>query len=144
MSRWTGYVIAHRRRVIAAWLVLFVLGGFAAANLGGLLSNRFSVPGSESENGLNLLKDHMGDRSDGSFTLVAGGVDNAADRQAVQAAAQRGAQAIVGGKAGPLLDAGKGVVYAQIATPLENQDAAKATPEVRGAIGKVPGVETFL
>src|SRR4051794_23181981 len=144
MARWTDFVIAHRGRILVLWLVLFLLGGFAAANLGGLLSNRFSVPGSESENGLNLLKDRMGDRSDGSFTLVARGVDNAADRQAVQAAAQRAAKSVEGGKAGPLLDAVEGVVYAQIATPLENQDAAKATPEVREAIGKVQGAEPFL
>src|SRR3954469_14123585 len=73
MIRWTGFVIAHRKRIVACWLVLFVLGGWAAANLGGLLSNRFSVPGSESERGLNLIKDRMGDRSDGAFTLVATG-----------------------------------------------------------------------
>jgi hypothetical protein len=87
MARWTDFVIAHRGRIIALWLVVFVLGGVAAANLGGLLSNRFSVPGSESERGLNVLKDHMDDRSDGSFTLVATGVDTAADRAAVAAAA---------------------------------------------------------
>ena len=144
MARWTDFVIAHRGRILAAWVVLWLLGGFAAANLGGLLSNRFSVPGSESESGLNLLKDHMGDRSDGSFTLVARGVDGAADRRAVQAAAQRAAKAVEGGKAGPLLDAGKGVVYAQVATPLENQDAAKATPRCAGRSGSVPGAETFL
>jgi putative drug exporter of the RND superfamily len=80
MNRWTGFVIAHRRRIVACWLVLFALGAYAAANLGGLLSNRFSVPGSESERGLNLLKDRMGDRSDGAFTLVATGVDTRADR----------------------------------------------------------------
>src|SRR4051812_47582076 len=86
MARWTDFVIAHRGRILAAWLVLFLLGGFAAANLGGLLSNRFSVPGSESERGLDLLKDRMGDRSDGAFTLVAAGVQGPADRAAVQAA----------------------------------------------------------
>jgi RND superfamily putative drug exporter len=144
MARWTDFVIAHRGRILAVWLVLFLLGGYAAGNLGGLLSNRFSVPGSESENGLNLLKDRMGDRSDGSFTLVASGVGGAADRQAVQAAALRGARSIEGGKAGPLQDAGNGVVYAQISTPLENQDAAKATPKVREAIGKVDGIQTYL
>jgi RND superfamily putative drug exporter len=144
MHRWTDFVIAHRGRIIALWLVLFGLGGFAAANLGGLLSNRFSVPGAESEDGLNLLKDHMGDRSDGSFTLVARGVDSAADRAAVQAAARRAARSLQGGKAGPLLEAGRGVVYAQISTPLENQDAAKVTPAVRRAIGRVPGAKTFL
>jgi len=144
MIRWTGFVIAHRKRIVAAWLVLFVLGGLAAANLGGLLSNRFSVPGSESERGLNLIRDRMGDRSDGSFTLVATGVDTPADRAAIVAATQRAAGAVQGGKAGPLLPAARGVVYAQIATPLENQDASKATPAVRAAIGHPAGIATYL
>jgi uncharacterized membrane protein YdfJ with MMPL/SSD domain len=144
MIRWTGFVIAHRRRVVAVWLVLFALGGYAAANLGGLLSNRFSVPGAESERGLNLIKERMGDRSDGSFTLVATGVDTPADRAAVVGATRRAAGAVDGGKAGPLLPAARGVVYAQVATPLENQDASKATPAVRAAIGDVPGIETYL
>ena len=144
MIRWTGFVIAHRKRIVAAWLVLFVLGGLAAANLGGLLSNRFSVPGSESERGLNLIRDRMGDRSDGSFTLVATGVDTPAERAAVVAATRRGARAVKGGKAGPLLPAARGVVYAQISTPLENQDASKVTPAVRAAIGHPAGIATYL
>ena len=144
MARWTDFVIAHRGRILAVWLVLFLLGGFAASNLGGLLSNRFSVPGAESERGLDLLKDRMGDRSDGAFTLVATGVDNAADRAALQAAARRAAGAVARGKAGPLLDAGRGVAYVQISTPLENQDASKVTPKLRGAIGRVDGVKTYL
>src|SRR3954465_6229240 len=118
MIRWTGFVIAHRKRIVAVWLVLFALGAYAAANLGGLLSNRFSVPGAESERGLNLLKDRMGDRSDGAFTLVATGVGSPADRAAVQAAARRAAGTVAGAKAGPLLPAARGVVYAQIATAL--------------------------
>src|SRR5919198_3215772 len=125
MARWTDFVIAHRARIIAAWVVAFLLGAFAAANLGGLLSNRFSVPGSESERGLNLLKDRMNDRSDGSFTLVAANVQGDSGRRAVAAAAGRAAGAVKGGKAGPLLEAGHDVVYVQIATPLENKDASK-------------------
>src|SRR3954454_56407 len=144
MIRWTSYVIAHRRRVLAVWLVLFALGGFAAANLGGLLTNRFSVPGADSERGLELLRDRMGDRSDGAFTLVAAGVDGAAERAAVAAAAARAARTVPGGKAGPPLPAAPHVVYLQIATPLENQDAARRTPELRQAIGVVPGVTTYL
>src|SRR3954453_2639339 len=100
MIRWTGFVIAHRKRIVAAWIALFLLGGFAAANLGGLLSNRFSVPGSESERGLDLLKDRMGDRSDGAFTLVATGVNAPAEVKAVNAAAARAAKTVAGAKAG--------------------------------------------
>ncbi len=144
MARWTDAVIARRRLILAVWLVLFLVGGFAASNLGGLLSNRFSVPGSESERGLDLLKDRMGDRSDGAFTLVASGVDTPAERAAVEAAAKRAAGAVEQGKAGPLLDAGKAVVYVQIATPLENQDASKLTPALRARIGHPAGIQTYL
>ncbi|HEU0316963.1 MAG TPA: hypothetical protein VFR49_06515, partial [Solirubrobacteraceae bacterium] len=70
MEQWTRRIIGNRRRVIAGWLVLLVVGGLAASNLGGLLSNRFSVPGSDSENGLNLLRQRFGERGDGAFTLV--------------------------------------------------------------------------
>ncbi|HEX2103991.1 MAG TPA: MMPL family transporter [Solirubrobacteraceae bacterium] len=144
MIRWTGFVIAHRKRIVAVWLVLFALGAYAAANLGGLLSNRFSVPGAESERGLELIEKRMGDRSDGAFTLVATGVDTPAERAAVVAAARRAAGAIERGKPGPLLSAAPGVVYAQIATPLDNQDASNATPALRRAIGEPPGVTTYL
>jgi RND superfamily putative drug exporter len=144
LTRWVDFVIAHRKRVLAAWLALFLLGGVAASNLGGLLSNRFSVPGAESERGLNLLKQRMGERSDGAFTLVATGVGTRAERAAVQSAAGRAARAVRGGKAGPLLTAGRGVVYAQIATPLENQDASELTPRLRRVIAHPAGVTTYL
>jgi uncharacterized membrane protein YdfJ with MMPL/SSD domain len=144
MNRWVDSVIAHRKRVLAAWAVLFLLGGFAAANLGGLLSNRFSVPGAESERALELVQERMSDRSDGAFTLVADGVDSAGERALVVQAAQKAAAEVKDGKAGPLLDAGKGVVYAQISTPLENTDASELTPDLRKAIGSPPGIETYL
>src|SRR5262245_23736608 len=144
MRAWTDWMIAHRRRIVAVWVVLFVVGGLGAANLGGLLSNRFSVPGSDAETGLDLLRDHMGDRSDGSFTLAASGVDSPAEKAAVVQAAARAARVVERAKPGPLLDAGPGVVYLQIATPLENQEASKSTPQVREAIGTVPGVRTYL
>ena len=107
VARWTDFVVAHRGRVLAVWLVLFVLGGLGAANLGGLLTNRFSVPGSESERGLELLEDRMGDRADGAFTLVAEGVESEAERAAVEAAAARAAAEAEDGKASPPHDAGR-------------------------------------
>jgi RND superfamily putative drug exporter len=145
MARWTRSVIRHRRPIIAGWLVLLVLGGYAAANLGDLLSNRFSVPGSDSERGLDLLKNKMNERSDGAFTLVVRGNDGQRPSPAaVAAAAERGASAVKSGKAGAPQTAGKDVVFVQISTSLENQDASKVTPDVRKAIGAVPGATTYL
>jgi RND superfamily putative drug exporter len=144
MAAWTRAVIQHRRPIIAVWLVLLVFGGAGAANLGGLLSNRFSVPGSDAERGLDLLKDRMHERGDGAFTLVVQGHGTAPDRAAVQAAAQRGARAVEGGRASAVQQASSDVLYVQITTPLENQDASKKTPDVREAIGRVPGATTYL
>ena len=70
MLRWTEYVIHHRKRVIGAWLVVFLLGAAAASNLGSLLTNRFSVPGSDAERGLNITKQRFHERGQGAFTLV--------------------------------------------------------------------------
>ena len=140
MARWTLSVIRHRKAIIAAWIALFVVGGAAAANLGDLLSNRFSVPGSDAERGLTLLKDHMHERSDGAFTLVVQGQGAPPDRlrgRRRRAAAPR--DAIKGGSAGAIQQASPTVAYVQISTPLENQDAAKQTPKLRKAIGTVPG-----
>jgi RND superfamily putative drug exporter len=141
---WTRFVVAHRKRILAGWLVLFALGGIAATHLGDLLTNRFDVPGSEAEHGRDILRARMNDRSDGAFTLVATGVTTRADRAAVVAAARRAAATVRGGKAGPPLPAAPGVVYAQIATPLQNAEAARMTPRLRAAIDDPPGVRTYL
>jgi RND superfamily putative drug exporter len=144
MARWTRSVIRHRRLIIASWLVLLVLGGAAAANLGDLLTNRFSVPGSDSERGLDLLRERMHERSDGAFTLVAQGRGGPPDQAAVEAAARRGARALKDGKAGTVQTAGDNVVFVQITTSLENEDASKRTPDLRKAIGDVPGATTYV
>jgi uncharacterized membrane protein YdfJ with MMPL/SSD domain len=144
MARWTRAVIRRRKAIIAAWIALFLVGGAAAANLGDLLSNRFSVPGSDAERGLTLLKDHLNERSDGAFTLVAEGEGGPPDRAAVAAAAQRAARAIKGGRVGATQQASPTVVYVQISTPLENDDASKETPKLRRAIGTVAGAKTYL
>src|SRR5262249_31381631 len=70
LEAWTRRVIRHRRITLIVWLALLVFGVYGAANVGKLLSNRFSVPGSDAEEGLNLVKDRLNERSDGAFTLI--------------------------------------------------------------------------
>src|SRR5581483_5957184 len=125
---------------------MLVLGGYGAANVGKLLSNRFSVPGSDAERGLNLLKDRFNERGDGAFTLVFQAdrpvANTPAFRRQAEQAAQRAASGVSGGRAGPLLPASRTVAYVQIQTPLENADAADKTPAIRDAIPAIPGVTT--
>src|SRR5947209_13739514 len=140
----TEMVVRHRRLVLLSWVVLFVLGGLAASNLGSLLSNRFSVPGSDAEQGLNVLRHHFHERNDGAFTLVAQPHGNAVDPAALAAAARRGASLLADGRAGPVQQAGKGVMFVQIQSSLENQKASDKTAAVRSAIGQIPGARVYL
>ncbi|MBV9310116.1 MAG: MMPL family transporter [Solirubrobacterales bacterium] len=144
MRRSTEFVLRHRRVVLLVWLVLFVLGVAGASNVGSLLSNRFSVPGSDAERGLSILRSRFHERSDGAFTLVAQSQGSPIDTAAIEAAAQRGAQVLSSGKAGPVLSAAPGVAYVQITTVLENAKASDRTTIVRRAVGTVPGARLYV
>jgi len=148
MERWTRAVIANRKKVIAAWLVLFVLGGYGASHLGDLLSNRFSVPGSDAERGLDIAKERFNERGDGAFTLVFKTEKPVAatPRFRVEAAraAKKASSVIDEAKPGPVLRASPHLAYVQINTPLENQDASKLTPKIRAATPQLPGTTTYL
>jgi RND superfamily putative drug exporter len=145
MVRWTRFVIEHRRRVLLAWLVCVVVAGAGAAGLSGLLSNRFSLPGSEAEKGFDILKDHFGQQGQG-YTLVVvkqPGVSDATVKRLTQFAVDRGATPVKG-SAGEVRSVGGNVLIADINTPLELKDASNATPKVRKAIGHIPGVTFYL
>jgi uncharacterized membrane protein YdfJ with MMPL/SSD domain len=148
VARWTHFVVRHRRTIILGWVVAAVLGAAATSRLGDLLTNRFSVPGSDAERGLDLLKSRVNERGDGAFTLVFQATTGSANSPSfvvrARAAAVRGARVIPGAKAGPVLEAGRNVAYVQITTPLQNADASKKTPAVRRAIDGVPGARTYL
>src|SRR5439155_4824845 len=104
---------------------------------------RFSVPGSDAERGLDLLKARFNERGDGAFTLVLRAdrpvARTPAFRREAEAAGQKAAQAVSGAKAGPVLPASRNVSYVQINTPLDNADAADRTTAIRDAIPKVQG-----
>jgi RND superfamily putative drug exporter len=144
LVRWTRVVVAHKRLVLAGWLVLVVLGGWATSDLGRLLTNRFSVPGSDSERGLSVLRTRFHERGDGAFTLVVQSTGGAVSEAAAESAARRAASQLPSGKADPPRTAAPGVLYVQISDPLEAADAKNYTARMRRAIGQVPGARTYL
>src|SRR5438094_10251466 len=131
MVRWTRCVVSHRRLVLATWVAVLLLGAWATSDVGRLLTNRFSVPGSDAEKGLTVLKERFHERGDGAFTLVVQSRVGAASPAAAEAAAQRAAAQVPQGKAGPPRVAGPGVAYVQIQTPLEAADAKNYTERMR-------------
>ena len=63
-------VLRARVLVIAAWLVVFAAGVFAATQLPDLLATSFDVPGTESERARTLLEEHFDERPEGTFVIV--------------------------------------------------------------------------
>ena len=127
-------MVAHRRSVLAVWLVLLVLGGWATSDLGSLLTNRFSVPGSDAERGLNILHDALQRArrrraSRSSCARPAAARRRCAGRRGGRAARRRGTSPAA--RRGPRAIAGPGLVYVQIATPLQAADAKNYTEQMR-------------
>jgi RND superfamily putative drug exporter len=146
MAVWTRFVLRHRWIVLGVWLAVLLAGGAASSGLSKLLSNEFTVPGTDSEDARTIMREQFGQRDDGSF-LVVFRVRNSADpatRAALAAALRRGASAVEGGRAQPLQTASRTVVFGTIGSPLELTEGKRATPAVRRAVGRPARAETFV
>ena len=70
MAGWTRFVLRHRRGVLAFWVAVFLLGGFASSKLSAAPLEHVRRSGTDSEHVRQALEQHFGDRPDGSFTVV--------------------------------------------------------------------------
>src|ERR671939_1053733 len=104
MERWTRAVLRYRWVVVACWVVAIAAGFVANSRLTDLLSNTFTVPGTDSERARTILQDSFGDRSDGEFLVVFKGGLPAMLRPALV----RGARAVPGGRPTALRAGGPG------------------------------------
>jgi RND superfamily putative drug exporter len=145
MVGWTRMVLRFRWPILAAWFVILLAGGIATAKLPPLLSNTFTVPGTDSERARTILQDHFGDRSDGEF-LVIYRVRNgtAGVRLKLDRSIRRAARAVPSGQATSLRDAKNGVVYGSILTTLNLAKAKGYTDDIRHALRAPPGVDAYL
>jgi len=145
MERWTRFVLRHRLAVLGVWLAVFAAAAWAAFGLSGLLTNRFTLPGTDTHRAENVLRAHFGQRTTGSFTLVAR-TDGDARRivPAVRAAAERASRRLPTSQVVSVAAVSPHVVTAQLVSDLEPADSKGHTDAMRRAIGVVPGVETAL
>src|SRR5262245_16824638 len=142
MGVWTRFVLRHRVAVVVFWAAVFVLGGWAPARLSPLLSNTFTVPGTDSERVRSLLEEHFGDRSDGSFTVVFRVPDARAPGLVprLQGVVNRAAAAIPTGRSTKLLVADRHVVYGDVISTLGLADAKGWHDDLLRAVGRPAGV----
>jgi putative drug exporter of the RND superfamily len=145
VARWTRLVVRFRWPVIAVWLAVIVVGGYATTHLSPLLSNTFTVPGTDSERARTILQHHFGDRSDGEFLVIYKvPSDTPAVRSRLRRSIRAGARAVPGGHATGLLDAPGGVVYGSILSSLNLAKAKGYTDDVLRSLRPPPGVAAYV
>jgi RND superfamily putative drug exporter len=145
MERLTRLVLRHRWPVLGAWAVVFAASAVASSGLSGLLTNRFTLPGTDTHRAEVILEDHFGQRSTGSFTIVAASDGDAvALVPEVRLAAARAAALLPTGRLVSVSASTDDVVVAQIVSRLEPADSKGYTDDMRRAIGAVPGARTYV
>src|SRR5919109_921829 len=146
MQRFARTMIRFRWLVLGGWIAVIVPSAVVSSGLNDLLTNRFVLPGAESEKAGDILKDHFGQQPDGSFTVVVKGKPGSAQSliEPTRAAATRAAAALKSGKLADVRPAAGDVVAAQIVSQLQPADAKAYTGAMRKAAGSIPGATLYV
>src|ERR671934_1030225 len=145
MERWTRAVLRFRWLVVVCLAVAIAAGVIANSRLSDLLSNTFTVPGTDSERARTILQDHFGDRSDGEFLIIYKIRNGTAGvRLKLERSIRRAATAVPTGRATALRDAPGGVVYGSILTTLNLAQAKGYTDDIRRKLTTPPGVHGYV
>ena len=133
-------MLRFRWPIVAVWVVVILAGGYATSRLSPLLSNTFTVPGTDSERVRTVLQKHFGDRSDGEFLIVykvrSGNATSVAP--ALERSIRRTARAIPNADATPLRAVPGGVLYGSILTTSTSR-TPRTTPTTSGMrSGRLP------
>ncbi len=147
MERWTRFVLRHRWAVVGAWLLVFVVSGWVSRGLSDLLTNRFSIPGSETAKAERILREEFNQRSDGSFQLVfRADAERTVEEAlpALEAAAARAADAVPSGELVAVDPLSEETAAATISTALQPADAKPYTDDVRAAAGQIDGGTLYV
>lgn len=138
-------MIRYRVAVIGAWLVILVLGIWAASALPQLLANSLAVPGTDSQRARTILRDAFAESDDGTFTVVfpVSGKPSKAARTGFEHRLRTAARTVPTAHAGELQDGG--LFFGDIRTALGLPDAKRYTEALRKALrssGRSPGLVT--
>ncbi|MDQ2982087.1 MAG: MMPL family transporter, partial [Actinomycetota bacterium] len=146
MERWTRWILRYRWPVLVLWLLVLLAGGYSSSKLPALLSNTFTMPGTDSERARTILQQRYGDRSDGAFTVVfrVPNADEPGLRARLQQSLETAAQEVPSGQARSLVRGGDHVLYADVVSTLDLAKAKGYTDDILRKLLKGGGVEPFV
>lgn len=150
-------VMARRRWwVVGAWFVILIVGMTLAARIGDVTTTEVSLPGTESQRGIELIEDNF---AAGDYTSVQPvfrsrtlTVSDVAYREAVTASLERAARVVPGTEVISTYSSGSRdfvgddghLTYATLRLPISSADAKAEVADIRAALGTLPGFETTL
>jgi uncharacterized membrane protein YdfJ with MMPL/SSD domain len=139
-------MIRFRWAVLGSWIVLLVTAGIASSGLSDLLTNRFVLPGAESEKAGEILEENFGQKPEGAFSIVVQGRPDSAQTliEPTRAAATRAAGELPTGAVADVRAVSDSVVTARIASELQPADAKGHTNAMREAAGEIPGARLYV
>src|SRR5437870_3669194 len=141
----------HRWWVVGAWLVLLVVGFWLASGVGKVTTSQVSLPGTESQRGLDLIGDHF---AKGDYTSLQAifrngtlTVDDPAFEAAVTASLARAAKVVPGtgvvsfysSGSRDLVGDGGHLTFATLRLPQAPDDAKNSVTPIRAALGTPAG-----
>ncbi len=134
LSRFTRLVLQFRHLVILLWVGVLAFGGYSSIHLNENLSTSLAVPGSESTQAEEIMAQHFGENSEGTFTVVYNFKQAThAEIVEMQEKVERAAQSIPSGKV-IQSKALAGILYAGIGTTLNLKEASRHTEKLRAAL----------
>jgi RND superfamily putative drug exporter len=139
-------MIRRRWAVVAAWVAVLGVSLVATAGLSDLLTNRFTLPGTDTHRAEKILEDHFGQKTTGSFTIVARGEPGSAEELLgpMEEAAARASAELPTSQVVVVQALSDKVVSAQIVSNLAPADAKGHTDEMRAAVGELPGADVYV
>ena len=139
-------MIRYRWVVVAVWALVLLVSLVAMSGLSDLLTNRFSLPGTDTARAESILEEEFGQKSTGSFSIVVEGQPGSAEALVprVRAAAERAAAELPTGRLAGVQPVSDAVVSAQIVSNLEPADAKGHTDDMRAAAGEIPGADVYV
>lgn len=147
-----------RRRwwVVGAWIAIFLVTFMLAGRIGEVTTTQVSLPGTESQRGIDLIESTF---ADGEYTTVQPvfqhktlTVDDPEYRDAVTASLERAARVVPGTQVVSFFTSGSRdfvgndgkLTYATLRLPIDPADAKGEVKPIREAIGTLPGFEKTL
>ena len=134
LERWARAVVRRRVLVLACWAAVVVVGVFSTVRLPGLLSTSLAVPGTGSQQANAILTQRFGENIEGTFTVVFRPV--VPRGRSLRVLDQRlavAARAVPTSRASAL-QRGSGILYGNIGSTLDLQQAAAYTGPLRRAL----------